>query len=95
MININEYLLSKKKTKLNDLPKAGRKAYDEDGDEWNIIDVCSCADKEDLKEFFYIYGASEDVDLDKYPDDDYLVAAENGEYITIFWWGGEGGLHYK
>lgn len=94
MININEYLLSKKRNKLNDLPKEGETAYDWYDEEWTIVDFCSCGDKEALKKFMSDYDAPDDLE-DEYTDDDYLVAAENGKFITVFLWDEHCGLHYK
>lgn len=95
MKTINEYLLSKKNKKLNNIPKEGEKAYDWRDEEWTIVDVCSCGDKEALKKFMKDYDASDDLEVDKYADDDYLVAAENGKFITVFLWDEDCGLHYK
>lgn len=95
MRQISEFLLSKQNNKAyDDIPEPGKKAYDWYDEEWTIVDFCSCGDKEALKKFMSDYDAPDDLE-DEYTDDDYLVAAENGKYITVFLWDEHSGLHYK
>lgn len=97
MRTINEYLLSKKKTKFNDFPKEGEKAYDWNDEEWTIVDFCKVSDKDAFKKFKQDYddfGTLDDLEASM-ENIDYVVAAENGEYISVFLWDEDGGLHYK
>ena len=93
--SIDEYLLSKSQKKIANIPEIGRKAYDWCDEEWTIVDFCSCGDKEALKKFMSDYDASDYLEEAEYTDDDYLVAAENGKFITMFLWDEDSGLHYK
>ncbi len=93
MNNINEYLSSKLKRKPT-IPEIGKKAYDWYDEEWTIVDFCCCDDEQKLKKFMHDYDA-DSLDVDDYGENDYLVAAENGKVITVFYWDEDSGLHYK
>ena len=99
MINIYEYLLSKKHQNANDgMPHIGKIAYDWHDEPWEIIDFCYKNDNK-IKDFISSYDTSgwiTDDDLAYMDDDTILVAAKNEDIgIEVIEWDESSGLHYK
>ena len=95
--DITEYLNESSK----DVPKVGKIAVDEQGDEWYIEAVAKLKDGKAVKEIMSKYD-TEDAIKDAFEDGldenfDYLVGVhlkDDKEQLSAFFWG-EGGLQYK
>ena len=101
MININEYLLSKKTNKLADTkPEIGKTAYYIEYDEpYEILDFCRKSENR-FRSFLYSYdseGSLEDDDIDRMDNDTLFVAAKSitDKITCVFEWDKSTGLHYK